>query len=303
MIEKTKATRMKGDVTTIFIKIISYALIGFFALLCLLPFVLMISSSFSSERSIAKNGFSLIPSEFSLTAYRVIFTSSDVFWGSYLVTVLITVIGTAVGLFLISMVGYALQRPDFILRNKISFFIYFTTLFSGGLVPYYLLISKYMGLKDSYLSILLPGLMSPWLIILMRNFMKAIPHSLTEAARIDGASDFQILVRIFLPISKPALATIGLFIALQYWNEWYSAMLFLSPNMKYRPLQLLLYNIMTQAEYIKNSAAAANITIQETPTETIKMATAVISTGPVILFYPFVQKYFVKGLSIGAVKG
>lgn len=300
---KNKNNNINGDRTEKVIHVISYVFITIFSFLCLVPFVIMVSSSFTSEGSLRANGFNMFPKEFSTLAYKTIFHDPRLITGSYVVTILITVIGTTVGLILISMAGYALQRPDFKYRNKISFYIYFTTLFSGGLVPYYLLISKYLGMKDSYLAVLLPGLMSPWLIILMRNFMKSIPHSLTEAAKIDGANDFEILFKLILPISKPALATIGLFISLQYWNEWYNSMLFLSGNVKYRPLQLILYNFMTQADYIKNSAAAANVPPQDVPSETIKMAVAVVSVGPVILFYPFVQKYFVKGLNIGAVKG
>ena len=145
--------------------------------------------------------------------------------------------------------------------------------------------------------------MSPWLIILMKSFAKSIPHAITESAKIDGAGDFTIFLQLVLPLSKPALATIGLFIALTYWNDWYNAMLFLSPNVKYRPLQLFLYNAVTAAEFIRNSAAGANIPPQDVPAETMKMATAVIATGPVVIFYPFVQKYFIRGITIGAVKG
>ena len=201
------------------------------------------------------------------------------------------------------MTGYALQRPDFQFRNGIAFYIYFTTLFSGGLVPFYILITKHLHLRDNYLAVLLPSLMGPWVIILMKNFMKSIPHSITESAKIDGAGDFSIFLHLILPLSKPALATIGLFQALWYWNDWYYAMLFLSPNVKYRPLQLFLYNTITLADFIRNSAASSNIPPQDIPLETMKMATAVLATGPVILFYPFVQKYFIKGITVGAVKG
>lgn len=301
--EANISNQIKKDPRTKLMAIISYIFVTIFTVTCLLPFILMISSSFTSEKSVVTQGFNLWPREFSTIAYKVIFENPNKIIGGYVVTILLTAVGTSIGLFLISMAGYALQRQDFIWRNKITFFIYFTTLFSGGLVPYYLLMTKYLGLKDSYLSILLPGLMSPWLIILMRNFMKSIPHSITESAKIDGANDFQIYTRLILPLVKPALATIGLFLALQYWNEWYNAMLFLSPNIEHRPLQLYLYNVVTQAESIKNSAANSNIPPQSMPNETIKMAVGVIATGPVIIFYPFVQKYFIKGITIGAVKG
>lgn len=298
-----RKNKIKVDTAEKFVRGFSYTVITIAALVALFPFVLMVSSSFTSESAIMEYGFSIWPKEFSLEAYNIIFSSPDQIVGSYILTAALTATGTAIGLTLVAMTGYALQRSDFEFRNKISFYIYFPTLFSGGLVPFYLLMTKYLGLKDSYLAILLPAIMSPWLIILMKNFAKSIPHALTESARIDGAGDFTIFIKIILPMLKPALATVGLFIALGYWNEWYNSMLFLSPNVKYRPLQLFLYNTINKADFIRNSAASANVAPQDVPMESMKMATAVISTGPVILFYPFVQKYFIKGITVGAVKG
>ena len=298
-----KTVRRNIDFSTVIVRIIGYGFIGFFALCCLLPFVLIVSSSLSSEKSIMESGFALWPKEFSTFAYEIVFRNPGLVIGSYGVTFAITVVGTAVGLFIVAMTGYALQRQDFFYRNKISFYIYFTTLFSGGLVPFYLLVTQYLHLKDNYLAVLLPGLLSPFLIIMMKAFTKSIPHEITESAKMDGAGDFTIFLRLILPMSTPALATIGLFIALGYWNEWYNAMLFLSPNMEYRPLQLFLYNVINSAEFIRNSAAASNVPPQDIPLETMKMATAVVATGPVILFYPFIQRYFIQGITIGAVKG
>lgn len=280
-----------------------YIFISLLAIISIAPFVMMIASSLSSESAIMKYGYTLWPREWSTFAYRIVFDNPNLIIGSYVVTILLTVIGTTVGLFLITMTGYALQRPDFEYRNKISFYIYFTTLFTGGLIPFYLLITQYLQLKDSYLAVLLPGIMTPWLIILMKNFLKSIPHAVTESAKIDGANDFVIFIKIILPMAKPALATVGLFLALGYWNEWYNSMLFLSPNVVYRPLQLFLYNVVNKAEFIRNSAAASNVAPQDVPLETMKMATAVIAIGPVMLFYPFVQKYFIQGVTVGSVKG
>lgn len=301
MVEHTRTIRK--DTSGVIIITVSYVLIIGFALACLFPFVIMVSSSFTSENSILTSGYNLWPREYSLTAYELLLAHPDRILGSYIVTIALTSFGTLFGLFFVSMAGYALQRPDFVYRNRITFFVYFTTLFSGGLVPYYLLIAKYLNLKDNYLAVLLPLLMNPWLVILMKNFMKSIPHSITESAKMDGATDFRIYLSLILPLAKAGLATIGLFLALGYWNEWYNSMLFLSPNVKYRPLQLLLYNIITSAEFIKNSAAASNIPPQDVPAETMKMASAVIATGPIIILYPFVQKYFIAGITIGAVKG
>ncbi len=300
---KRRDQRIKADRSTIILRWISYVFISVFTALCLIPFVLMVSSSFSSEQAVMKYGFSLIPREFSTLSYEILFRNPDQIIGAYIVTISITAVGTALGLFIIAMTGYALQRPDFPYRNGIAFYIYFTTLFTGGMVPFYILVTKFLQLRDNYLAVLLPSLIGPWVIILMKNFTRSIPHSITESAKIDGAGDFTIFWHLILPLSKPALATIGLFQALWYWNDWFNAMLFLSPNVKYRPLQLFLYNVITQAQFIRNSAASANIPPQDVPSETMKMATAVLATGPVILFYPFVQKYFIKGITIGAVKG
>lgn len=299
----SKVYKVKDDNYTRVIKIISYTFISFLALLALLPFLLVLGTSFSNEKMVLLHGFSIIPRQFSIVGYKIVFQNFGVVAGSYVVTILMTTIGTSLGLFIISMTGYVLQREDFEFRNKISFYIYFTTLFSGGMVPFYLLIVKYMGLKNNYLAILLPLLVSPWLIILMKNFMKSIPFAITESAKIDGANDFIIFLKIILPMSKPALATVGLFLALSYWNEWYNSMLFLESNVKYRPIQLFLYNVVNGAKYLRDSAAASNVPRQDIPLETMKMATAVIAIGPIMFLYPFVQKYFIKGITVGSVKG
>lgn len=299
-----KKKKINEDLSGRVIRIIGYVFISVFALLCLLPFIIMVASSFETEKVLVTQGYHLIPKQFTTFAYKVIFSGNNEIVGSYVVTILLTVIGTTAGLLLTAMTGYVLQRPDFQRRNKVSLFFFFTTLFSGGLVPFYLLITRYLHLKNNYLAILLPSLVSAWNIIMMKNFIKtSIPHSVSEAAEIDGASPFVTFIKVILPMSKPALATIGLFIALGYWNEWYNAMLFLDSSVKYRPLQLLLYNLINRAEYLKNSLAGQNIKTQDLPLETVKMATAVLATGPIILAYPMVQKYFISGITVGSVKG
>lgn len=302
-IQPIKSKKIKLDISDRIIRTFGYVYVSLFALMCLFPFILVISTSFSAEAYVSKNGFTLIPHDFNLQAYDMLFKHSKALLGAYAVTILMTVCGTAVGLFIISMTGYALQRKDFPFRNKISFYIYFTTLFQGGLVPFYILMTKYYGLKDSYLAVFLPLLMSPWLIILMKNFIKAIPFEITESGKLDGAGDITIFLKLILPMLKPALATIGLFLALSYWNEWYFSSLFLSAKVEYKPLQYHLYKIINEMAALKNSVAASFVTIDSFPQETLKMATAVIATGPVILFYPFVQKYFIAGLTVGSVKG
>ena len=295
--------KVKNDKYTKGVHAFAYIFITIFALACLIPFVLMISASFSSESAITTNGFGILPKEFSLAAYKLIFESPRVLIGSYVVTIIMTAAGTVIGLFIVAMTGYSLQRKDFPFRNGIMFFIYFTTLFSAGLAPSYLWMTKYLSLKDNYLAVFLPLLMSPWLIILMKNFVKSIPYEVTESGKIDGAGDFKIFISLILPMLTPALATIGLFIALGYWNEWYNSMLYLSSSVEFKPLQNYLYGIINQAAALKNSVAGANVSTGPLPAQTLKMATAVLATGPIIFLYLFVQKYFISGITVGAVKG
>ncbi len=292
----------KEDFGSIVIKVVSYISIGGFALACLFPFVLMISSSFMNEQEIIREGYKLIPSEFSVMAYTMLLNNSSALSKAYGVTIFITIVGTALGLFMMSMAGFVLNRKDFKYRNFFSFMIYFTTLFAGGLIPSYILMVKYLHLKDSLFALILPGVVGAWSIFLMRNFMKAIPDSLYESATIDGAGDFMIYWKIFIPLAVPSLATIGLFSALGFWNEWYNGMLYIQTPDKY-PLQYFLQRMINQTNVQALINQGVVIDASELPTQSIKMATAVLATGPIILLYPFVQRYFVSGLTIGAVKG
>ena len=298
-----RPTKVRLDSSDLIIRGITYVVITIFSVCCILPFWMIIASSFSTEEAIRRTGFTLWPSDSTLYAYELLFRSPDQMIGAYIVTICLAVVGTAVGLFIIAMTGYALQRKDFPFRNGIIFYIYFTSLFSAGLVPFYLLMVQTLHLRDTYWAILLPLLMNPWLIVLMKNFVKAIPHEITESGKIDGAGDFRIFYALILPSLKPALATIGLFLALGYWNEWYYSSLFLTSEVAYRPLQYHLYNVINKVASLRNSVAGSNVVLENIPSETLKMATAVVATGPIILLYPFVQKYFVAGLTVGSVKG
>lgn len=302
--KKKTHTSMKIQQTTNekVIRCIFYVLITLFALICLFPFALMVTSSFMNEKEILEEGFKLFPKNWSLSAYELLFKSPKKIVNAYKITIITAIIGTSMGLFLMSMAGYVLCRQDFKYRNKASFFIYFTTLFSGGLIPSYILMVKVLGLKDSMWAMILPMIMSPWSIFLMRNFMKEIPQTLYEAATIDGADDFRIYWQIFIPLAKPALATVGLFLVLAYWNQWYNAMLYIQTPEKF-PLQYFLQKIINQANVQMLIEQGITINTADLPSESIKMATAVIATGPIILAYPLVQKYFVRGLTVGAVKG
>ena len=290
---------VKGKDQKIF-NLIAYPLMGLLALVCFLPFWLIISASFTDNNSIIKEGYHFFPKAWSLDAYRYILAAPETLLSAYKVSIIVTVLGTLISIILVTMSGYVLNRKDLRYRNQLSFFIYFTTLFSGGLMPTYILFVNVLNLRNSLWALIFAGLLSPFNIILMRNFMKGIPDALIEAARIDGAGDFGIFVKVVLPLCKPGIATIVLFVALGYWNNWYSAMLYLSKAKLY-PLQYYLYNIITAAQTAKASTSAGvSVTF---PGESIKMAMAVVATGPILLVYPFVQKYFVQGITVGAVKG
>lgn len=297
------ARKVKLDSSEPVLRTVSYIAVSLFALMCVLPFVLIVSASFSEESQIMEHGFSLLPRGFSTAAYELIFKAPRQIIGSYVVTITMTVAGVVIGLGITSMTGYALQRKDFPLRNHISFFIYFTTLFSAGLAPTYLWVARTLGLRGNYLAVFLQLLLSPWLIILMKNFARSVPYEVIESGKIDGAGDFRIFAQLVLPMLKPALATIGLFIALGYWNEWYLSSLYLGSTVEFTPLQYHLYEIINTANALRNSVAGSNVTITNLPSNTLKMASAVLATGPIILVYPFVQKYFVSGITVGAVKG
>lgn len=302
IIKVQKRKKVNGTGTWILFNILGYTFVIIVALLCLTPFIMLISGSFTSEQAITNYGYGILPRDFNTSAYQLLFKYPEDLIRAYGVTVFITAVGTGVGLFVTSMAAYVLSRRDFRYRNQMAFFFYFTTLFSGGMVAIYIFFIRYLYLKDSFLSLILPLMINVFYLLIMRNFISTIPASISESAKIDGANDFVIFTRLILPLSKASLATIGLFLALDYWNDWYNAMLYLTDFKKY-PLQYLLYNMLSQSEAMNRVSAASNIAKSSLPTQSLKLAMSVIATGPIILVYPFVQKYFVKGITIGSVKG
>jgi putative aldouronate transport system permease protein len=295
-------SRITKSRDTLFFNTLGFIFVSLFALFCLIPFVMLVAASFTSEHAILNYGFQLIPREYSLDAYQLLFKYPQDIIRAYGVTIFITVTGSLIGLFVVSMTAYVLSRKDFLYKNKLAFYFYFVTLFNGGLVATYIIMIRYYHLKNSMLVLILPYLVNIFYLIIMRSFMTSIPDSLGESAKIDGANDFLIFIRIILPLSKPALATIGLFIALDYWNDWYNAMLYLT-NYKIYPLQYVLYNMLASQEAMARLSKVANLNTSNMPMQSIKMAMSVIATGPILLVYPFVQKYFIKGITVGAVKG
>lgn len=299
--------KVKAGKDVVALNIIAYTFCLLMALLCLVPFLMVISGSFSSEEAIVANGFSLLPQDFSLEAYKTVFKEPMVVVRAYLTTIILTVVGTVIGLLIQTMTAYVLARKDFEWRNAFSFFFYFTTLFSGGLVPTFILYTQTLNLQDNYLALLLPLVFSVYNLLIMKSYITAIPESLIDAAKIDGCGEVKTLFKVIVPLIQPALATVGLFIALAYWNDWYNAMLYIKSEEKY-PLQYFLYqqvnNIESYKKLISNNAvSSAVVSAMSLPTQTLKMALTIVVTGPIILAFPLVQKYFVQGITIGAVKG
>ena len=278
---------------------LSYILVTLVTICCFLPFVLMISGSLSDNARIMDQGYSLLPRGFSLAAYKSVFENPKDILGAYGISIARTVVGTLIGVICISMAGFVLSRPDFKYRNKVSFFLYFTTIFNGGTIPWYIITTQVLGLYNNFWALILPMCIGAFDIFLFKNFLKSVPHDLVESARIDGAGDFRIYARIMMPLAKPALATISLFLALRYWNDWYQASL-LAPAKNLNPIQYVLFKMMANASAVTDTSVIRD---EALPSETMKLAMGILTAGPVLIFYPFAQKYFVGGLTIGGVKG
>ena len=280
----------------------AYLVVTLMSLICLVPFIILIASSLTGENYIRHHGYSMIIHEFSLSAYGLIFKNPLTVFQAYGVSIFITVVGSFLGVVVITITEYVLSRKDFKYRNKFSFFYYFTTLFNGGMVCTYIFYIQYLHLKDSLWALILPGLFNVFYLLIMRSFVSAIPTALIESAKIDGAGEWKILFSIIFPLLKSGLATITLFMALNYWNDWYNAMLYINSSSKY-PLQYMLYNMLQETQALSRIASQAGISVTDLPSNSLKMAMAVVATGPILLVYPFVQKYFVKGITVGSVKG
>lgn len=283
--------------------ILKYVFLVLMALVCVLPFIVVISGSFSNNATILREGYSILPKDFSFAAYETIFKAPKDILQAYKITGYYTLMGTFFGLLTITLTAYVISRKEFKYRNTVSFLIYFTSIFGGGMIPWYLMYANVLGLKGSTLAIWFPALMSPFLVILMRTFIVgSVPDAITESAKIDGAGHIVVFARIVLPVLGPGLATVGLFLALSQWNDWYRSSMF-SIDSKTWQLQFYLYDMVNASQALKQMAQYTNISTADMPTQSVKLAMAVVATGPVLIFYPFVQKYFVSGITVGAVKG
>lgn len=286
---------------------VAHVVLGLLSLFALFPFLLLFVASLTSEGALATNGYSILPAQWSLEAYEYLVKQGDQILRAYGVTVLVTVLGTAGGLVVMSLLAYPLSRRDLPGRKGFTFFVFFTMLFNGGLVPTYLLYTNYLGIKNTLWALLIPALLvSAWYVLLMRTyFVGNIPSAVVESAQIDGAGELRIFLSIVVPMSRPIIATVGLFVGIAYWNDWYNGMIYITKP-QYYSIQNLLTRMMSDIQFLASnsslSAAAAGAQ-SSIPSMSVRMAIAAIGVLPILLIYPFVQNNFVKGIAVGAVKG
>ena len=287
---------------------IFHVIIGLFSICCIIPFLFVIIISLSAESSIREIGYAFIPKAWSFDTYTYAIQRLPQIWRSYFNSILITVVGTFLSTLICALYSYALFRPDFKYRGFFNFLSFFTMIFGGGLVPTYVICTQILGLKENYAALIVPLLVSPFNIIIMRTFFKSsVPLDLIEAATIDGSGEYSTFFRVVLPVAKPGLATIALLNSLAYWNDWYLSLLYIRQNKILQPLQALLMELQNNVEYLNRmSAALGSSAIQEAmraPTQTLRMVLVVLIVVPIACAYPFFQRYIVAGLTIGSVKG
>jgi putative aldouronate transport system permease protein len=274
-----------------------------FTLFCVLPILLVVLISFMKEKEIFTTGYTFFPDQYTLAAYKQIFLNPKQLINSYTVTVITTAVGTIMGLWLTASIAYVISRRDYHFRKALAFYVFFTMLFSGGLVPTYIMIVAWLNIDNTYLALLYPFLCVSFNVILMRGFFQTIPVALIESAKIDGASEMRTFVQLIIPLSKPGLATVGLFIAFSYWNDWFQSLMYTNKP-QLISLQYLLVSIMKNIEFLNSAAGRlmSGSTI-ELPQYSARMAMCVLAAGPMLFIFPFFQKYFIKGLTVGSVKG
>lgn len=286
--------------------IMGHGIMVFYSLMCLLPFLLLITSSLTKETDIVIYGYSFFPKEWSAEAYSYLWESRLSIGRSYLMTVLVTVVGTTLSLLICMLLAYPISRPDFPFRRVFNFFIFFTLLFNGGLVPTYLVYTNWLGIKNTFFGLILPNLLlSGFHVLIMRTyFATSIPFSIIEAATIDGAGEIRVFTSIVAPLSLPILATIGMLVGINYWNDWFNGMVYITDSKLY-PIQNLLNRIISDIQFMTTmgSDSGSSASLAAIPTASVRMALAVIGVLPILLAYPFFQKYFIKGVAVGAVKG
>ena len=285
-------------------QVIVHALFIVLSLICVLPFLLLIASSITEEGALIREGYSFFPKAISFDAYRYLLVDSTAIVRGYLISVLATVIGTVCNLTLTTLLAYPLSRRDLPGRGIIAFIVFFTMLFNGGLVPSYMMWTQVFHIKNTFAALILPNLMmGAFYVIMMRTYFTSnVPEAVVEAARIDGAGEGRILAQVVLPMSIPIIATLALLVGLNYWNDWLNGLYYVNNDNLYS-IQVLLYQMLMKADFLRSSASSALPVGIQLPAVGIKMAVAVLGTLPMLIVYPFFQRYFVKGIVIGAVKG
>ena len=276
------------------------------SLIMVIPLVLLVVASFTSNNEIVLHGYSFFPKELSLEAYRYIWNERAQVFHAYGITILVTAIGTTIGVIMTLLYAYVLAHEKFPGKTFLAFYLFFTMLFNGGLVPTYIMYTRYLHMKNTIPALIIPGLlMSAFNVILTRTYIQSnVPAALSEAAKIDGATEFQVFRKVVLPMCKPIIATVGLFAGLGYWNDWTNGLYYITDTNKFS-IQQLLNNMIKNIEFLSKNANS-NINLASVgggiPQETVRMAIAIVGLLPILIVFPFVQKYFVKGISIGAVK-
>lgn len=279
----------------------------FFLLLSLayiLPFLLLISISLSSDQAIKEFGYTILPKTIDFSAYKMIFKSPDTILNAYKVTIIFSLVTMFLSVLIMMMAAYPLSRSNCVFKKPLSYYIFFTMIFSGGMIPSYIINSKYLHLNDTMLIYILPSLVSAWNVIIIRTFFQGLPEGLVEAAKIDGAGEIYIFARIIIPLSKPVIATMCFLTLLVKWNDWNTSLIYIR-NEKLYSLQYLLQRILREVEFVKNSVSQGNdlLSVENLPTESVRYAMALVAAGPMLVMFPFFQKYFARGLTVGAIKG
>jgi multiple sugar transport system permease protein/putative aldouronate transport system permease protein len=278
-----------------------YVSIALFTLACLLPFWLMVIGSFTDDGLLRAQGFKLFPQRFSLRSYEVLFRSRKIY-DSYLITLTVTSLGTCLAILITSSFSYVVANPKVRYRGILAFITFFILIFGSGMVGFYIVIGKWFRLKDTIGALIVPYLLNPFYALILVSFFRTFPFEISESATIDGANDIRIFFSVVVPIAKPAITTIALFYALQYWNDWWLAILFVD-RPELQPLQIMLRQLLLKQNIQQYLSLGAEYLKGGLPTYGIQLATACVTVGPVILFYPFAQKYFIKGLTVGSLKG
>ena len=276
-----------------------------FAFLCLYPFLMVVGGSLMTNSEVLQSGFKVFPDEVTFASYKMLLGNGNLILNGYKITVLVTVVGTFFSIAVNGMMGYVLSRRRLAGRRILNLYVLLTMLFNGGMVPWYMICTRYLHLKDTIWALIVPSVVSAWYIFLIRNYFTGVPEEMYESAKLDGAGEFKIFSKIYLPLGKPVIATVVLFAALGFWNDWGLGLMLIDDPAK-QPLQMLLRTMMSNIQFLQTmsqQSSEVQALLASVPGDGVKMAMVIVTTGPIILLYPFIQKYFMKGIMVGAVKG